>query len=436
MNQAVILAAGESSRFWPLNKSNKSLIKIMGRPLIWYTIKGLEDAGIKEAIIVQDSKEEIKKELKNYEFKINIKYVVQNRPKGMGDALLRTEKLVNGEILVLNPNHFEVKDLLTFLKNKKLETKPKSIEMILFSEQTDTPEKYGIIEFYKEKGIYLRVKRIVEKPARKKAPSDKRIVGIYILPHDFLSYLKKVPEEQYSFENAIDLYLEENSGQNNLTISIDLTNRKEPSLKYPWDLFVVNKFLMDKYLKNKIAKSAKISKNAVIKGNVYIGENVKVFEGAVIKGPCYIGDNGIVGNNSVVRDYTNIENKGMIGALAEAARCIFQENVHIHSGYFGDSIFGKGCRVGAGTVTANVRLDRGIIKSVVKGEKIETGLDSLGAIVGENTKIGINCSLMPGKLIGSNCIVGPDSLVSENIEDNIKYLSEFKNTKKKLINRK
>ena len=48
--QAVILAAGESSRFWPLNQRHKSLIKIMGRPLIWYTIEGLKKAGIKEIL--------------------------------------------------------------------------------------------------------------------------------------------------------------------------------------------------------------------------------------------------------------------------------------------------------------------------------------------------------------------------------------------------
>ena len=46
--QAVILTAGESSRFWPLNQRHKSLIKIMGRPLIWYTIEGLKKSGIKK----------------------------------------------------------------------------------------------------------------------------------------------------------------------------------------------------------------------------------------------------------------------------------------------------------------------------------------------------------------------------------------------------
>ena len=106
--------------------------------------------------------------------------------------------------------------------------------------------------------------------------------------------------------------------------------------------------------KKTIAKSAQIAKNAVIEGNVVIGENVKIYEGAVIKGPCYIGDNSIVGNNTVVRDYCDFEADAMVGALCEVARTIFQPDVHIHSGYFGDSILSSGVRVGAGMITANL----------------------------------------------------------------------------------
>jgi len=86
--------------------------------------------------------------------------------------------------------------------------------------------------------------------------------------------------------------------------------------------------------------------------------------------------------------------------------------------------------LGAGAITANVRIDRGEIKSVVKGEKIGTGLKSLGAIVGENTKTGIHCSLMPGVLIGSNCQIGPNSIVFENLENNTIFFSKFEGIKK------
>ena len=57
--QAIILAAGESSRFWPLNQKHKSLIKIMGKFLISYTIAGLRKLGVHDIIVVQGKEKDI-----------------------------------------------------------------------------------------------------------------------------------------------------------------------------------------------------------------------------------------------------------------------------------------------------------------------------------------------------------------------------------------
>jgi len=169
-----------------------------------------------------------------------------------------------------------------------------------------------------------------------------------------------------------------------------------------------------------------VSKKAVIEGKVYIGKNTKVFENAVIKGPCYIGEDCVIGNNSLIRSYTNLENKVVIGANTEVKNAVFCEGSHMHSGYIGDSIIGENCRLGVGAVTANVRIDREIIKSVVKNKKFETDFKKFGCIIGDNTKTGINCSFMPGVLVGSNCIIGPNSVVMKNIEDNKLFYTEFK----------
>lgn len=385
--QAVILAAGESSRFWPLNKTHKSLIKIMGKPLIWYTLEGLRGAGIKEVIIVQGPAKEIEKELANYKFSLYIKYVVQPEAKGMGDAISLVRDLISGPFFVLHAHKIDVGDYVGQMIEKSKNTKA---ELIFLGAKTESPWLYGILEFEGE-----AVRGLIEKPERGKESSNMMVVGIYLLPRDFFDYYGKISERQYSFEESLSLYAKENDAR------VLITEKEGLSLKYPWHLFSVNRYLMDKYLGNK----------------THIGKNVKVFENAVIKGPCYIGDNCVIGNNALVREYANLENDCVVGANAEVARCIFQENVHVHSGYFGDSIFGNNCRVGAGTVTGNVRLDRGEIKSVIKGEKVNTGLNSFGTVVGENTNIGINNSIMPGKLIGSGCNMWPGSVVLENIQD-------------------
>ena len=414
--QAVILAAGESSRFWPLNTKHKSILKIMGKPLIWYTIEGLKNAGIKEIIIVQGPKKDVERELKAYNLGLKIKYVVQSEPKGMGNAVLMAEKLISGPFFVLHAHKVNAGDYLKPMIDRFKETKT---ELIFLGIETDQPWLYGMLKFEGNK-----IRGLIEKPEKGKEPSNIKVIGTYLLPQKFFEYYKRVPEHQYAFEEALDLYIKENKAE------VVMIEKEPTSYKYPWHLFEVAKSLQTQFLKTQIAKSAKIGKNVVIEGNVYIGENTKVFEGAAIKGPCYIGDDCIIGNNSLIRDYTNLENNVLIGAFAEVTRSIFQEDIHSHSGYSGDSIFGKGCRLGAGTITANVRIDRGEIKSVVKGEKIGTGLNSLGCIMGENTKTGIHCSFMPGVLIGSNCLIGPNSVVFENVENNTSFFTEFRGIKK------
>ncbi len=386
--QTIILAAGESSRFWPINTKHKSLIKIMGKPLIWYTIESLKKSGIKDIVVIQGLKKEVEAELKSYDFGIKIQYVVQPEPKGMGDAVMYAQNLISGPFFVLHAHKVNAGDYIGPMTKKFQETKT---ELIFLGIKTGQPWLYGMLKFEGNK-----ITGLIEKPEKGKEHSDIKAIGTYLLPQKFFEYYKRVTEHQYAFEYALDLYIRENKAE------VVIVEKEPTSYKYPWHLFEVTKYLMDKYLGNKM----------------HVGKNVKIYEGAVIKGPCYIGDNCTIGNNSLIRQYVNLENNCLVGALAEVSRSIFQEDVHIHSGYVGDSIFGRGCRLGAGNITANVRIDRGEIKSVVKGEKIGTGLDSLGVVIGENTKTGVHCSFMPGVFIGSDCTIWPGSVVANNIEDN------------------
>jgi bifunctional UDP-N-acetylglucosamine pyrophosphorylase/glucosamine-1-phosphate N-acetyltransferase len=421
MYQAVILAAGESSRFWPLNQRHKSLIKIMGRPLIWYTIENLKRAGLKEIIIVQGEKKDVEEELKNYKFpSLKIKYLIQKEPRGMGNALWQARNLVKGPFFVLIAEEgIDCEKIIKILWRKSKNSRAK---VILTGQKTENPQLFGIVKLKGDKVI-----KIVEKPKRGKEPSNIKVIGIYLLEPRFFEIYEKIKKHMYDFEDALSEYMRK------YEVKLALIEKPEKEapffLKYPWHLFNLRKYLFDNFLESKIEKSAKISKNVIIQGKVYIGKKTKIFEGAVIKGPCYIGENCIIGNNSLIREYADLENNVMIGAFCEVARSIFQEGSTTHSGYFGDSIVGKNTKIGAGTITSNVRLDRGEIFPEVKGEKIKTGLKSFGTVIGENALIGTKVNIMPGKFIGSNCIIGPNSLIKENIEDDAHFFTEFKKVK-------
>jgi len=418
--QAVILAAGDSSRFWPLNNRHKSLIKMMGLPLIYYTTEGLRKVGIKDVIMVQKPTREIERELKNINLGVNIRYITQAKPKGMGDAVFRAKNFLKEPFFVLNGDVFNSGDILKIIIKKFKKTKAKAV---LAGQKTKNPQIFGMMKL---KGD--RILEIVEKPKKGKEPSNIKAVGIYLLKPEFFDTYQKVKRHQYDFEEALSLYMKKNETKLAL---MDVVEEESPGfLKYPWHLFDARKYLFDKILQGKIEKSAKIAKDVKIQGKVYIGKNTKIFEGAVIKGPCYIGPNCVIGNNSLIREYVNLEEGVLIGAFAEVTRSIFQKQATTHSGFFGDSIFGQDVRLAAGCITANVRIDRGEIKSSVKGEKIGTGLNSLGCIIGENTRSGIRCSFMPGVFVGSNSMIGPCSLVSENVPNETLFYTQFKNIKK------
>jgi bifunctional UDP-N-acetylglucosamine pyrophosphorylase/glucosamine-1-phosphate N-acetyltransferase len=380
----------------------------MGKPIIYWNLKGVEEAKIKKVIIVQSPKKDVEEELREFKFKkIKIQYVIQPKPLSTGNALWQARNYLKGYFFVLNADVLNSKEILEgMLKKIKRERKP-----CLAGQKTKTPWLFGMMEL---KGD--RILKIVEKPKKGKEPSDIKVVGVYYLEPKYFYYYQKVKKNPHDLEDALSEYMKENE------VKMALIKKKEEETpafsKYPWHLFSLRKYLFDNFLEEKIERSAKISKNAIIEGRVYIGKNTKILEGAIIKGPCYIGDGCLVGNNSLVRDYTDLEENVVIGAFCEVARSIFQKGATTHSGYFGDSIIGEGTKIGAGTITSNVKLDRGEIFSEVKGEKINTGLKSFGAVIGKNTIIGTKVNIMPGKFIGSNCFIYPNSLITENIKDN------------------
>lgn len=406
--QAVILAAGESSRFWPLAEGrHKSLFMLLGRPIIAHTIEALKRAQISEIVIVQSSHRAVEAHLGDgASLGVRLSYVVQPEPRGMGDALARAESLLGESFLVVNPQQITVDEMIP-----PMVALASGADAVLVGCDTDRPHEYGIVKIERDRAVDL-----IEKPAPGSEPSRTRLVGVYLLTKRFFDFSCRVPEHSYAFEDALRLLMREG------TVRLLQISQEPPTLKYPWDLFGLAQLLMDREITGQqIAPSAHIHPRAMVEGPVWIGEGVKILEYAVIKGPCSIGDHCVIGTGSLVREYSNLEAHTVIGAHAEVARSIFQRDCSTHSGYFGDSIFDEGVKIGAGTVTANVRNDRDVIRPWVKGARVETGLRKLGAIVGRETHIGICTMLMPGVLIGPRCEIGPGSLVRKNLDAGTRY---------------
>ena len=88
--QAVVIAAGESSRFWPLNQNHKTLSHLLGKPLVYWTLKGLAETGIKDVVVVCRANSSLPEMLrKENDLGVSLRFVFQEKPLGTGNALDR-----------------------------------------------------------------------------------------------------------------------------------------------------------------------------------------------------------------------------------------------------------------------------------------------------------------------------------------------------------
>jgi len=151
---------------------------------------------------------------------------------------------------------------------------------------------------------------------------------------------------------------------------------------------------------------------------VTIDENVTVLENAVIRGPSYIGPNSVIGNNVLIRDYSQIGADCVVGFSTEIKHSHIGDGCWFHSNYIGDSVIADRCSFGAGTVMANLRFDEETVVMQDGDEALDTGLDKLGAIIGADSKTGVNVSVMPGVRIGPGSVVGPHVMLQHDLAPN------------------
>lgn len=412
--QAVILAAGASTRFYPLSETlPKPMISLGGQPILAYTLLSLAKMDIREIILVVGPNPIIKDFFGDgKKFGVQISYVVQEKSLGMADGLLKAKKLIRDDFFLLHGHHLDVLDFILPMVEKK-----RQADAVLLATQRENPWEYGVL------GIKDgQVLSLTEKPKKENCRSKICDVGIYLLSQSFLSVLEKIPSEHYQLEKGLDQFCQ--------TKKVMVVIAQETiTLKYPWHLLSLKDYLLEKS-GHRISRGAKIGKGVILQGKMVIEEGATILENATIKGPAYIGKNVLVGNNALVREGTVLEENCRVGAFGEVKNSIFQPGSTLGSGFVASSIIGPNCRLAHGFTTANRRFDRGNIFVKVKGEKIDTGLNDLGVIMGEGVYAGIGVGTMPGKTIGKNAVISPGSFVFEDVPSGVEYRTEFKNTVK------
>ncbi|MDP6679836.1 MAG: DapH/DapD/GlmU-related protein [Verrucomicrobiota bacterium] len=148
---------------------------------------------------------------------------------------------------------------------------------------------------------------------------------------------------------------------------------------------------------------------AVIEGDVFVGEGTVIEAGALIRGPAWIGRNCHIGHGATLRGDVIVGDDCVVGHAVELKNAVLFNGCDVpHFNYVGDSVLGHRVHLGAGAMLSNYRLIRGNVNVRTASGSLDSGLAKFGALIGDRTEIGCNAVLNPGAIIGRDCLLYPN----------------------------
>lgn len=409
----IILAGGASSRLWPLRE--KSLLRFGTEPLLVSQLQTFRKLGIDRAVIVANpgNHAEIVGYTASIAKQMHLDVVVQDEPLGMGNALLKVESVladIPETPIYVNQVHDIVdqelhQDMLQAHQRNPATSYVAGVEM-----KDYFPGGYMVV------GADRQITGIVEKPGAENRPSN--LVNIVAHIHANTAALFGAIRIEYTGTASTDDHYERAMDRLMPTHTFRVVPYKGfwAALKYPWHVLDIMDHFLNKIDGQVVSDDAFVAPNATLVGNVYIGAGVRVFPGAAVVGPAYIGAGTIVGNNALVR-HSMVLSNCEIGFTTEVARSYVASNCSLHACRVLDSVFAERINFSAGCTTANLRMDRGPVSSMVKEQKLNTGRQKLGAIIGEDAFLAVDVMTMPGVKVGQNAQVGPGTHVQNDVFD-------------------
>lgn len=377
MKQAVILAAGASTRTYPLTLDRpKPLLPLLNKPLLCHTLDHLMGLVDEVILVVGYRWQQIREQLGDYYHGIRLTYRLQQEQLGTGHALQQAADAIRGPFLVLNGD-----DLTSSADLARVAAHDQAV----LAAQVDDPSPFGLLELDKAG----RLRNIVEKP-RYWQGQPLTNTGVYAFEPQVLGWLEVIPRScrgEYELVDVVRMLPPENRCQ-----VVPVEGYWLP-VGYPWNLLEVNAFLLAHAQLPPIQLPGVTAVPPLL-----IGPDTTIERG------CHLGPATTIGHGCRIAAGSRIE------------RCLIMDDVTIGPDcLLSDTVVGEGAVVEAGVITRTAP-ERGItVWSRVKGQMRDTGRSHLGAIIGSRAQIGRGSTLQAGVKVWPGCRVPAGSVVSQDV---------------------
>ena len=333
--KALILSGGRGTRLRPItHTSAKQLVPVANRPILFYAIDAIRDAGITDiGIIVGDTHEEIRAACGDgSQFGVTVTYIKQDEPLGLAHAVKIAEDFMAGESFVMYLGDNLIKDGITPLVQ---EFRDGGFDAQILLAKVPKPNEFGVAELDPKTGVVVRLE---EKPAVPK--SDLALVGVYMFDNVIFKAVNAIePSKRGELEitDAIQYLIDNKYAVHSHVITgwWKDTGRLE-------DMLEANRIVLDGLSRD---VQGKVCEESSLLGKVQVGKGTTITN-SVVRGPAVVGENCVI-ENAYIGPFTSIY-YGCTLTNSEIEHSIVLENSSITDieSRIEDSLIGKNVVVG------------------------------------------------------------------------------------------